>query len=141
MKNILETLTEDGRFSRFLMTLEMSGLADKLSGDGPVTLFAPDDNAFERINFGEITRDKDALSSLVRYHMVAGRLSSAEIRGGDKIYTECNKSLSVHLDEGMPVLDNAKYVRTDIECSNGIVHVIDHVFLPEFSGWYCGGCC
>lgn len=141
MKTVVETLKEDGSFSRFLSILEMSGLTEKLKGPGPVTLFAPDDRAFERINFEEITRDKESLSSLVRYHMAAGRITSAQIGGGDKIYTECNKSISVHLDEGVPVLDNAKYVRTDIECANGIIHVIDHVFLPQFSGWYCGGCC
>ena len=54
--------------------------------------------------------------------------------------TSNDKSLTVQQEEGLQVIDNAKYVRNDIECSNGIIHVIDNVFLPQFSGWYCNCC-
>lgn len=140
MKDIMETLSEDGSFQTLLSTLEMTDLAQKLKGPGPFTLFAPNDAAFQRVDFQEITRDRDSLRSLLRYHLLAGQMTAAEISQNESLYTECGKSLTVHLEEGKPVIDNGKYLRTDIKCSNGIVHVIDNVFLPQFSGWYCGCC-
>ena len=140
MKNILETLTEQGNFRSLLVTLQMTGLAEKLNDPGPFTLFAPNDAAFERVNFEEVTKDKESLATLVKYHLVAGRMTSAEVGGEERIYTEAGKSLTVRLEEGLPVIDNGRYVTKDIECSNGIIHVIDNVFLPQFSGWYCGCC-
>jgi uncharacterized surface protein with fasciclin (FAS1) repeats len=140
VKTILETLIEDGSFQTLLSTLGQADLADRLKGPGPLTLFAPNDQAFERVNLVEITRDKDNLASILTYHMLSGKLTAAEIDRSESLYTECNKSLSVRKEEGRSVIDNSKLVRTDIECSNGIIHVIDNVFLPQFSGWYCGCC-
>jgi uncharacterized surface protein with fasciclin (FAS1) repeats len=54
--------------------------------------------------------------------------------------TENGKSLTVRIEDGRTLIDNGKFVRTDIECSNGVIHVIDNVFLPRFSGWYCACC-
>jgi uncharacterized surface protein with fasciclin (FAS1) repeats len=54
--------------------------------------------------------------------------------------TRSDKSLTVRTEEGIQVIDNARYVTSDIECSNGVIHVIDNVFLPQLSGWYCGCC-
>ena len=141
MKDIMETLEEDGSFQTLLSTLKMTDLAEKLKQPGPFTLFAPNDAAFKRVDFEEITRDKDSLRNLLRYHLLTGKMSAADIGKGESIYTECGKSLSVHLEEGLPVIDNGKFVKTDIQCSNGIIQVIDNVFLPQFSGWYCGSCC
>jgi len=140
VKTILETLTEDGSFQTLLSTLEMAGLAEKLKQPGPFTLFAPNDAAFQRVDLEEITRDRGNLASILGYHMLSGKMSTAEIGRNETLYTEIGKSLTVHLEEGRPVIDNGKYLQTDIECSNGIVHVIDNVFLPQFSGWYCGCC-
>lgn len=140
MKTILETLTEDGSFKTLLSTLNMTDLAAKLSEAGPFTLFAPTDAAFERVDLNEISSDKENLATVLSYHLVAGKMTAAEVNANERVYTESGKSLTVHLEEGLPVIDNGKYLRTDIECSNGVVHVIDNVFLPQFSGWYCGCC-
>ena len=140
MKTILETLTEEGSFKTLLSTLNMTDLAAKLSEGGPFTLFAPTDAAFERVDLDEISSDKENLSTVLSYHMVAGKMMAEEVNANESVYTECGKSLTVHLEEGLPVIDNGKYLRTDIECSNGVVHVVDNVFLPQFSGWYCGCC-
>jgi uncharacterized surface protein with fasciclin (FAS1) repeats len=139
MKTILETLTAEGKFSTLLSTLELAGLADRIKA-GPITLFAPDDRAFERVNLDYLSGDKATLASVLTYHMLAGKITADEIDKSHSLYTDCGKSLTVHKNEGRPVVDNGNLVRTDIECSNGIIHVIDNVFLPEFSGWYCGGC-
>jgi uncharacterized surface protein with fasciclin (FAS1) repeats len=140
MKDILETLKEDGSFQTLLSTLNMTDLGEKLKQPGPFTLFAPNDEAFKRVDFEEITRDKDNLRNLLRYHLLTGTMMADQIKDHESLYTECGKSLTVHLEEGLPVIDNGKYVKTDIKCANGVIHIIDNVFLPQFSGWYCGCC-
>lgn len=140
MKNILDTLVADGSFQTLLEMLQMAGLADMLREPGPITLFAPDDDAFKRVNIEEITADKEKLVLLLTYHVVQGKLTAAEIARDELLLTSSGKSLTVQLEEGIQVIDNAKYVKTDIECSNGIIHVIDNVFLPHLSGWYCSCC-
>ena len=141
MKDIIETLKEDGSFQTLLSALEMTDLGEKLKQPGPFTLFAPNDEAFKRVDFNEITRDKDSLRNLLRYHLLTGKTTADQVKDAESIYTEAGKSLSVHLEEGRPVIDNGKFVKTDIACANGVVHVVDNVFLPQFSGWYCGSCC
>jgi uncharacterized surface protein with fasciclin (FAS1) repeats len=140
VKTILETLAEDGSFQTLLSTLDMVELSARLSKPGPFTLFAPNDAAFQRVNLEELKADADNLRSILSYHLLTGKMTSAEISQNESLYTECGKSLTVHLEEGLPVIDNGKYVKADIECSNGVIHVIDNVFLPQFSGWYCACC-
>jgi uncharacterized surface protein with fasciclin (FAS1) repeats len=140
VKSILDTLGADGSFQTLLSTLKMADLTGTLSEPGPFTLFAPNDDAFKRVNVDEITSDRDNLVSLLTYHIIQEKLTAAEIALNEQLMTSNGKSLTVLLEEGLQVIDNAKYVKTDIECSNGIIHVIDNVFLPQFSGWYCGCC-
>jgi uncharacterized surface protein with fasciclin (FAS1) repeats len=140
VKDILETLTTDGSFQTLLSMLKMADLTGSLKEPGPFTLFAPNDDAFKRVNVDEITSDREKLVSLLTYHIVDGKLTAAEIARDEQLLTSNGKSLTVLLEEGSQVIDNAKYVKADIECSNGIIHVIDNVFLPQFSGWYCGCC-
>jgi len=140
MKDIHDTLVADGSFQTLLALLKMAGLSDRLQEPGPYTLFAPNDEAFERVNVEEISGDSENLVSLLTYHIVPGKLTAAEIAGNEQIMTSNDKSLTVRLEEGLQVIDNAGYVKSDIECANGIIHVINNVFLPKFSGWYCGCC-
>ena len=141
MNDIIDTLTCAGSFTTLLAVLKLAGMTDRLRGEGPFTLFAPNDEAFQRVNLDEITGDRDKLVSILAYHVVEGGLSAAEISRQEHLLTDCGKSLTVHLEEGLQVIDNAKYVTTDIGCTNGMIQVIDNVFLPQFSGWYCGSCC
>lgn len=140
MKTILETLAEEGRFQTLLSVLSEADLLARLEGPGPFTLFAPDDNAFQRVNLDEIRKDKSDFDATMKYHLLTGKLMSSELTKSESLYTESGKSLTVHLEEGKSVVDNGNLVKTDIECSNGVIHVIDNVFLPKFSGWYCGCC-
>ena len=140
VKDILETLTADGSFQTLISMLKMADLIDRLKETGPLTLFAPNDDAFKRVNIDEISGDMANLVSLLTYHLVPGNLTAAEIALNEQLMTSNDKSLTVQQEEGLQVIDNAKYVRNDIECSNGIIHVIDNVFLPQFSGWYCNCC-
>jgi len=140
MKDIIDTLTEDGSFSTLIAALNTTDLVGKLKEAGPFTFFAPNDDAFRRMNIDELARDKKAFADILLYHLMTGKMPSKDIGAHESLYTELGKSLTVHLEEGQPVIDNAKYVKPDIECTNGIIHVIDNVFLPQFSGWYCGCC-
>lgn len=141
MRDILETLREEGSFNTLLAALDATELSGKLEERGPFTLFAPSDEAFKRVNIDEIAKDQSGYSTTINYHLLNGKVMSGDIRGRETLFTRAGKSLTVHLDEGLPVIDNARYVKADIECSNGVIHVIDNVFLPQFSGWYCGSCC
>ena len=140
MKDIYETLNTNGSFTKLLVLLEKAGYSDKLRQPGPVTLFAPNDTAFTRLDIDEVTREKDNLLALAGYHFVAGKLTTEDISREETLMTDCGKSLTVQTEQTVQVIDNAKYVVTDIECSNGIIHVIDNVFLPLVSGWYCACC-
>ncbi len=112
-----------------------------LAEGGQFTLFASNDEAFQRMNIDQLAADRNKLVSILTYHIVDGKYTSAEIGRDEQLMTRSGKFLTVHLEEGRQVLDNARYIKTDIECSNGMIHVIDNVFLPQLSGWYCGGCC
>lgn len=141
VKDILETLTGEGSFNTLLAALKTTELTDRLKGEGPFTLFAPNDQAFQRVNVDEIAKDQSGFVTTLNYHLLAGRVTSPDIGRRESLLTRAGKSLTVHLHEGHVVVDNANLVRADIECSNGVIHVIDNVFLPQFSGWYCGSCC
>lgn len=140
MKSILDTLETDGSFQTLISMIKMADLIDRFKDPGPFTLFAPNDDAFKRVNVEEITSDRGNLVSLLTYHIIKEKLTAAEIALNDQVMTSNDKSLTVQREEGLQVIDNARYVKIDIECSNGIIHVIDNVFLPQFSGWYCSCC-
>jgi len=136
MKDILDTLVDDGSFCTILSLLQQTKLADVLKGKGPFTFFAPNDEAFARVEMQEITKDPAYLLSLLDYHILDGVCSFPDISSKLEILTRSGKSLTVLLEEGSHLIDNARFLKTDIECLNGCIHVIDNVFLPQFSGWY-----
>jgi uncharacterized surface protein with fasciclin (FAS1) repeats len=136
MQDIYATVAADGTMRKLANYLEIAGLAGTLKGAGPYTLFAPDDNAFIRMNIERELEDRDKLKSTLTYHLVSGKYTAAEITEMETLGTENGKSLTITLDEGDTVVDNAKFVKTDIECTNGIIHIIDNVFQPHLSGWY-----
>jgi uncharacterized surface protein with fasciclin (FAS1) repeats len=140
MKDILTTLKEDGSFGTLLGALAKAGLLEKLQEPGPFTLFAPNDEACTRVNMEFIQEDQDKLNSVLTYHISTDSFRKEDLEKTEDVYTLFGKHLTVTLEVGELKIDNAKFVATDIECSNGIIHVIDNVFLPQFSGWYCACC-
>lgn len=116
-----------GRLAR---AIETAGLTETLSGAGPYTIFAPTDRAFAASNAGRL--DGDGLRRLLAYHVVPGQLGSDFLAGMDVNHTTLLGS-SLNVDgtgEGVRVND-ARILRTDIEASNGIIHVIDRVLTPR----------
>jgi uncharacterized surface protein with fasciclin (FAS1) repeats len=140
MKDILTTLKEDGSFGTLLGALAKAGLTMTLQEPGPLTLFAPNDEACTRVNMDVIEGDPDKLNSVLTYHIANGNYRSEDLAKTEDIYTLFGKHLTVTMELGELHIDNAKFVARDIACSNGVIHVINNVFLPQFSGWYCACC-
>lgn len=136
MRDIMETIKNDVSLLKISSSFEKAGLAELLKGAGPFTLFAPNDEAFTRMNIEEALKDPENLSATLRYHCAAGKYPAASISAMDSLDTEYGKPLTMNLEEGETLVDNAKFVTTDIECSNGLIHIIDNVFKPMLSGWY-----
>jgi len=142
MKDIFETLQADDSFRTLVAAVEKAGLVETLQEAGPFTLFAADNDGFEKLSVDEIMADSKLLNETLLYHLVEGKLSEEELRAMDCSPTMNGKTLAVRVRHGVLVIDNGNVTRTDIECSNGVIHVIDSVFRPSLSGWYgdCGCC-
>ncbi|MBS2969174.1 fasciclin domain-containing protein [Metabacillus sp. KIGAM252] len=132
-KDIVETAAEAGEFKILAAALEKAGLAETLKGAGPYTVFAPTDQAFEKllqdlgITAEELLNRKD-LKNILLYHVVPGKVLSSDLKNGMKVKTLAGKEVMISLD---PVkVNNATVVKPDIEASNGVIHVIDTVLLP-----------
>ena len=136
MPTISEYVRSDSTLKVFAGLLEKGGYAALLDDSGPYTLFAPNDAAFERMNILKSLEDPKKLEATLKYHLVSGKVTSAEVCATGSIGTEYGTSLTIELEEDELVIDNAKFVTKDIECSNGIIHIIDNVFQPQLSGWY-----
>ncbi|ABD56901.1 beta-Ig-H3/fasciclin [Jannaschia sp. CCS1] len=129
--NIVETAAEAGSFTTLLAAAEAAGLVETLSGEGPLTVFAPTDEAFAALPEGTVEgllADTDALTAVLTYHVVAGAVMSGDLTDGMTAATVNGADITVSLDPVM--INDANVVTADIEASNGVIHVIDSVLLP-----------
>ncbi len=142
MKDILETLQADDSFRTLVDAVKKADLVDTLKGAGPFTLFAADNDAFTKLSVDEMMSDNKLLKETLLYHLVEGALPDEELRTIDCSPTLNGKTLAVRVKHGVLVIDNGNVTKADIQCSNGVIHVIDSVFRPSLSGWYgdCGCC-
>ncbi len=138
MSDIMETIATNELLKTLAKTIEAAGFAERLKGAGPFTFFAPNEEAFSKRNMDELLKDIDKLKTKLEYHLVAGNYSQSalDVVTIDSLVTECGKSLSVYLDENEVMIDNAHIVQGDIACSNGVIHIVDNVFITAHSGWY-----
>jgi uncharacterized surface protein with fasciclin (FAS1) repeats len=135
-KDIVDTAVAAGSFKTLAAALGAAGLVDTLKGNGPFTVFAPTDEAFAKLPQGTVEsllkpENKDKLVSILTYHVVPGKVGSAEVVKLDSAKTANGKELKISTKDGKVMVDSAHVVKTDIEASNGIIHVIDSVILPE----------
>lgn len=134
--DIIDTAVAAGSFETLAAALTAAGLVDALKGEGPFTVFAPTDEAFAKLPAGTVEEllkpeNKEKLTRILTYHVVSGEITSnevvnlraAEALSGDKLSIAAN-------DKGV-LIDNAKIVQADIEASNGVIHVIDSVLIPN----------
>ncbi len=132
MKNIVETAIAAGSFKTLVAAVEAAGLVDTLSSKGPFTVFAPTDEAFAKLPKGTVEsllKDKAKLTSILTYHVVSGKVMSKDVMNLKKAKTVQGQDIMIDTKSGVKV-NNANVVKTDIETSNGVIHVIDTVILP-----------
>jgi uncharacterized surface protein with fasciclin (FAS1) repeats len=131
--DIIETAISTDGFGTLVTAIKVAGLVETLKGDGPFTVFAPTDDAFAALPEGaveDLLNDKEKLTSVLTYHVVAGKHTASDVIGKDQIETVQGQKASVSTVDGKAMIDGARIVTTDIICSNGIIHVIDAVILP-----------
>jgi transforming growth factor-beta-induced protein len=134
MGDIVETATEAGSFSTLLTAATAAGLVDTLKGEGPFTVFAPTDEAFAALPEGtldDLLADPEALKQVLLYHVVSGKVTADQVVGLTSADSVEGSPIAISVTDGTVTLnDSAKVVTTDIETSNGVIHVIDAVILP-----------
>jgi len=132
MKNIVETAIAAGSFKTLVAAVQAAGLVETLSSKGPFTVFAPTDEAFAKLPKGTVEsllKDKAKLTSILTYHVVSGKVMSKDVMNLKKAKTVQGQDIMIDTKSGVKV-NNANVVKTDIETSNGVIHVINTVILP-----------
>jgi uncharacterized surface protein with fasciclin (FAS1) repeats len=136
-KDIVETATAAGSFKTLLTAATAAGLADTLKGAGPYTVFAPTDEAFAKLPAGTVEgllKDPEALKKILLYHVVSGKVTSDQVVKLTSADSVAGPAIKISVKDGSVYLnDTVKVVTTDIEASNGVIHVIDGVLLPPAS--------
>jgi uncharacterized surface protein with fasciclin (FAS1) repeats len=135
-KNIVETAMAAGSFKTLVTALQTAGLAETLSGAGPFTVFAPTDEAFAKLPAGTLEsllkpENREKLRAILTYHVVAGSVMAKDVVNLKKAKTVNGQEVKIKADGANVMVDNASVVKTDITTSNGVIHVIDTVILPE----------
>ena len=133
--NIVETAVGNGSFKTLVAAVTAAGLVETLSGAGPFTVFAPVDDAFAALPAGTVEslvlpENKDQLTGILTYHVVAGKVMSTDLSDGMKATTVNGAEITIHLTDGKVMINDAEVVSADIETSNGVIHVINKVILP-----------
>jgi uncharacterized surface protein with fasciclin (FAS1) repeats len=135
-QDIVDTAIAAGQFGTLVAAIQAAGLVDTLKGEGPFTVFAPTDEAFAALPEGTVENllmpeNKDQLIAVLTYHVIPGAVMSGDIAGKKlEVATVQGSDLSIDATMGVKV-DNATVVSADIETSNGVIHVIDNVLLPN----------
>lgn len=132
-KNIVETAMAAGQFDTLVTAVKEAGLVETLSGEGPFTVFAPTDEAFAQIpseDLNALLADKQALTNVLTYHVVAGKVMAADVVNLSEAETVQGSTVDISVEDGTVMIDGARVVTTDIETSNGVIHVIDAVIMP-----------
>ena len=135
LMDIVDTAAGAGSFTTLLAAAEAAGLVDALKGDGPLTVFAPTDDAFAAalaalgLTAEALLADTETLTSILLYHVAAGKVMAADLSEGMMVETLNGASATISLANG-PMIDGANIIAADVEASNGVIHVIDAVILP-----------
>ena len=135
-KDIVDTAVAAGSFTTLVKALQAAGLVETLKGAGPFTVFAPNNAAFDRLPAGMLDdllkpENKSRLASILTYHVVPGKVTAAEAIKRKQLETVNGQSLIISQDKDIVAVDNAKILKTDIACSNGLIHVIDTPIIPR----------
>lgn len=135
--DIVETALAANNFSALVTALGAAGLIETLKGDGPFTVFAPTDAAFAKVpqqTFAELLRpeNKNKLAAILTYHVVPGKVTSHEVFKKDSATTLLGQDLNISKHDGVKI-NEAKVIVTDVEATNGVIHIIDSVLMPAMN--------
>ena len=135
-KSIVEIAAGAEDFSTLVAAVKAADLVDVLSSKGPFTVFAPTNEAFAKLPKGTVEsllkpENKDKLIAVLKYHVVPGKVMAKDVVKVDSAKTAQGSSVTVTVEGKTVKVDNAKVIKTDIEASNGVIHVIDTVIIPE----------
>jgi len=134
-KDIVDTAVQAGSFKTLAAALKAAGLVEPLKGEGPFTVFAPTDEAFAKLPAGTLEtllepQNKEKLAGILKYHVVAGNVKAADVVKLKHAETLQGQKVKINAADGVKIND-AKVVKADIACTNGVIHVIDTVLLPQ----------
>ena len=134
-KDIVDTAVEAGSFKTLAAALKAADLIETLKGKGPFTVFAPTDEAFAKLPEGTVEtllkpENKAKLAAILTYHVVAGKVEAKDAVKLKSAKTVNGASFKITASDAGVMVDKAKVVKTDIQCSNGVIHVIDSVIMP-----------
>ncbi|MGV2332684.1 MAG UNVERIFIED_CONTAM: fasciclin domain-containing protein [Planctomycetaceae bacterium] len=134
--DIVDTAVAAGSFKTLVAAVKAAGLVETLKGKGPFTVFAPTDEAFAKLPKGTVEdllkpENKDKLIAILTYHVVPGRVLAADVVKLKSARTVQGQEVAIKVADGGVSVDSAKVVKTDIACSNGVIHVIDSVIIPK----------
>ena len=134
--DIVDVAVSAGQFNTLAAALEAAGLVATLKGDGPFTVFAPTDAAFAKLPAGTVDsllkpENKDQLVGILTYHVVPGKVMASDVVKLSSATTVNGADVAITLDGGSVRIDNATVVKTDVGASNGVIHVVDTVILPN----------
>jgi len=135
-KDIVDTAVAAGNFKTLAAALQAAGLVDTLKGPGPFTVFAPTDEAFAKLPAGTVEdllkpENKQKLISILTYHVVAGKVMAKNVVKLHEAKTVNGQEVKIMVQGDKVMVDNANVIKTDIQCTNGVIHVIDTVLLPH----------
>ena len=124
------------KFSTLVAAVKAAGLVETLKGKGPFTVFAPTDEAFAKLPKETLEsllkpENKDKLAAILTYHVVAGKVTAADVVKLTEAKTVNGKSVKITVENGVVKIDGAKVTKTDVTCSNGVIHIIDTVIIPK----------
>lgn len=134
-KDIVAVASNAGGFNTLVTAVKAAGLVETLQGPGPFTVFAPSDEAFAKLPKGAVEDllkpgNKTKLVEILTYHVVPGKVMAADVKPM-QVKTVNGQLLDVKVKDGVVTVDNAKVIKTDVMASNGVIHVIDSVMLPD----------
>jgi uncharacterized surface protein with fasciclin (FAS1) repeats len=135
-ETIVGVAEQAGSFGTLIAAAKAAGLAEALMGEGPFTVFAPTDEAFAALPAGTVeslleAENRDKLTTILKYHVVSGRVFSDEVLSQSSVSTLAGFDVRISLKDGQARADESTIVATDIDASNGVIHVIDQVLLPN----------
>ena len=136
-KDIVDTAVGAGSFKTLVAAVKAAGLVDTLKSDGPFTVLAPTDEAFAKLPAGTVEEllkpeNKDKLVAILTYHVIPAKAMAADVvkLDGKSVKTVQGSTIQISLVNGAVMVNKAKVVKTDIPCTNGVIHIIDSVILP-----------